>query len=309
MSVREGSCAPHHDLDEAIWRTIAYAGLFQYPLRPSELRRRLVDVAAGEPQLLARLFAPNLRPQIALRDGFVFPTGCEAWVDLRRARGERTDRLLARHDRALRALARVPFVRMVALSGACAHGNASDDDVDVFLITRPARAWAVTLFLMIASKLAGLRRSLCINYIVAEDGLALPERDRFTAAELVGLRPLAGRAVYRRFVRANDWIAPLHPNFCDSFETDSAAVPEDIGAPRLEAVLDGLGAGLFERLARRVLEPYLRRRLHGPGVALSSSRLKLHAYDHRPSVGQALDAALAPPPAVDEEALRGVLRA
>jgi hypothetical protein len=309
MSVREGSCAPHHDLDQAIWRTIAYASLFQYPLRPAELQRRLVDVAAGESQLLARLFSPSLRPQIALRDGFVFPMGCEAWVDLRRARHERTDRLLAQHDRALRTLAHVPFVRMVALSGACAHGNASDDDVDVFLITHPARAWAVTLFLMIASKLAGLRRSLCINYILAEDGMALPERDRFTAAEIVGLRPLAGRGVYHRFVRANDWIAPLHPNFWESYEANSAAVHTAVGAPRIEAVLDGLGAGLFERLARRALEPYLRRRLHGPGVALSASRLKLHAYDHRPSVGRALDAALAPPAAVDEEALRGVLRA
>jgi hypothetical protein len=308
MSVRDISCAPQLGLDDAIWRTIAYAGLFQYPLQLSEVQRRLIDVAASEPQIAARLLAPDLRLRIARRDGFVMPAGCEEWVEKRRVRGARTEQLLARHETALRALSRVPFVRMVALSGACAHGNAADDDVDVFLITGASRIWAVLLFLMTACKLVGLRRSLCINYVVAEDGLALPEHDRFTASELVGLRPLAGRDVYRRFVAANDWIAPLHPNFFARYDADSEPVRATAGAPRLEALLDPV-AGLFERAARRLLEPYLRRRLHGPGVDLSSWRLKLHASDHRPTVSEAYAVATTPSVETDDETLTGVLRA
>jgi hypothetical protein len=306
--MRDASCAPPHVLDDAIWRTIAYAGLFQYPLRPAELERRLIDAAASEAQILARLRSPGLKSRVDECDGFVLPIGCEAWVDLRRARAVRTERLLEQHARALRLLAQTPFVRMVALSGACAHGNATDDDVDVFLVTAPARLWAVTSFLMIVSKLAGLRRSLCVNYVVAEDGLALPERDRYTAAELVGLRPLAGRDVYRQLVRANAWAAPMHPNFYAAYERDSESVPVAVGSRGIERRLDRLGDAL-EYAARRVLEPYLRRRIHGAGVDLSSSRLKLHACDYRPSVSQAFAAAVAPTAAEAEPEPVGALRA
>jgi hypothetical protein len=287
------------DLDDAIWKTIAYAGLFQYPLRLDELCRRLMDVEATEQQIAACLGGASLASRVRFDGGFIHPRGSEDWILRRQSRGEHTRRLLARHDRALTALAAFPFVRMVALSGACAHGNATDDDVDVFLVTCRARLWLTTLLLMAASKAAGLRRSLCINYIVAEDGLALPERDRFTAAEIVALQPLAGRTVYRRFVEANRWGAPLHPNFFKAYAAESERVAEDVGSPRVEALLDAMGAAGLERLARRALEPYLRRRVIGDGVALTDQRLKLHGHDHRPSVSRAFDAEVgpsAPPP-------------
>jgi hypothetical protein len=209
---------------------------------------------------------------------------------------ERSRRLVAAHARALGAVAAFPFVRMVALSGACAHGNAADDDVDVFVITRHGRAWTVTLLLMIASKLAGLRRTLCVNYVLAEDGLALPEHDSFTASELVALQPLAGRETYRRFVQANAWVAPLHPNFFAGHERESEGVWARAGAARLERVADVLGIGLFERAARWLLEPYLRRRVRGAGVDLTARRLKLHGRDHRGPVTRAFAEAQAERP-------------
>jgi len=278
---------PDTVLDEAIWRTLAYAGLFQYPLRLEELCQRLMDVEAGEARVADRLAAAPLRGRLALRDGFFMPAGCEEWADLRRTRAQRTDQLLADHRRALAVVAHFPFVRLAALSGACAHGNATDDDVDVFLVTRRGRPWMVTLLLMIASKLAGLRRSLCVNYVVSEEGLALPEHDRFTAAEITALRPLAGRETYRRFIGANPWAAAYQPNFFAAYGRDPSRVPERAGSPRLEALLNAVGGDRLETLARRVLEPYLRRRLPGAGVDLSDRRLKLHGHDHRPVVSRA----------------------
>ena len=290
MSLREGavSAPADPDLDDAIWRTLAYAGLFQYPLRLSELHRRLMDVRASERQIAARLAGPRLRRRIGRRRGFLTPLGCESWITRRAARAEHTARLLARHRRALAWITRFPFVRLLALSGACAHGNAADHDVDVFLVTRARRAWTVALLLMIVSKLAGWRRSLCVNYVLAEDGLALPEHDRFTAAEMVGLKPLAGRETYRRLIAANAWVAALYPNFFAAHTAYSEHVPKAVGAPRWERLLDGV-AGVVEPLARAVLGAYLRRRLTGAGVALNRHRLKLHARDHRGPVSRAFD--------------------
>ena len=290
MPLREGSTPPAAAaLDDAIWRTIAYAGLFQYPLRVAELQRRLMDVAADGDEIAARLRAPGLRGRVVRRAGFLAPRGGQGWIDVRRTRARHTARLLADHAGALRLIARVPFVRLAAVSGACAHGNAADDDVDLLIVTRAGRAWTVALLLMIASKLAGLRRSLCVNYVLAEDGLALPERDRFTASEIVALRPLAGRETYRRLIAENGWVAALHPNFVAGHVAESEHVPRDAGMSRLERLLDVMGASVLESAARACLEPYLRARLRGPGVVLSAQRLKLHTRDHRAPVSEAFE--------------------
>jgi hypothetical protein len=281
------------ELDGAILRTVTYASLFQFPLSVVELERSLIDVSAGSPLIEERLRRPYLRQRLEVTDGFVHPKGRREWIALRDARGQHTERLLRRHLWLLHLLGRFPFVRSVALSGACAHGNATDDDVDVFLIVRSGRAWAVCLALMLLCKLAGVRRTLCLNYIVDEDALALPENDVFTAFEIVGLKPLAGRDAYTRFVAANSWVADRFPNFFAGYRIRAAAVPEVPALGWRERLLDLGPAPVLEAVSRRLLGARLRRKTYGrPGVVLSPHRLKLHTLDHAPAVLDAFHRAL-----------------
>jgi len=291
----DGRAAPvsAEALDRAVLRTVTYAGLFRYPLTLRQLHRGLMDVAVDLPTLCARLEERPLRERVVQTEGFVHPAGCEDWVALRGSRGRHTEGLLARHGAALRLLAGFPFVRLVALSGGCAYGNAVDDDVDVFLVVRGGRAWAAGLALMLLSRLLGVRRTLCLNYIVDEEALALPESDLFTATEVVGLRPLAGRAAYRRFVAANPWVARCYPNFFAAYEEESAALPETRCPGWVEALLDLAPAPLIERASRLALGAYLRWKARGhAGVALSPHRLKLHIRDHGPGLRAAFDVAV-----------------
>jgi hypothetical protein len=279
--------------DRAILRTLVYASLFQAPQTLSELHRSLLDVPLSRRALAARLRGPFLRERLRLTAGLLHLRGREDWVALRRARRRHSRELLARHGRLLGGLARFPFVRLVALSGACAWQNASDEDVDVFLVVKRGRAWFVALALMLLAKALGVRRTLCLNYIVDEGHLKVPEQDLFTAAEIVGLRPLAGEATYRSFVEANRALMSRHPNFLSLYPArcrDLAAA----GAPRwLESLLELGPAPLLEASARLVLGLRLRVRLgRSPGVDLSRHRLKLHAPDHRPRVAEAFAAAL-----------------
>jgi glycosyltransferase involved in cell wall biosynthesis len=284
---------PTQDADRAIVRTVTYAGLFQAPLTVERLHRTLMDVRLDLESLRRRLEAPALRDAVALTDGLVHPRGREEWVELRRQRQQRTRELIERHRFGLQGLARFPFVRLVALSGACAHDNAADDDVDVFLIVKRDRAWCVCLSLMVLSKLLGWRRSFCLNYIVDEQAVQIPETDLFTASEIVGMKPLAGRSAYRRLVGANAWIAARFPNFYAGHVADSQDVPEVRPPAWLERILE-LGPGqLLEALSNRILGAYLRARTRGrPGVSLSPHRLKLHALDHGPRLIAAFALAL-----------------
>jgi hypothetical protein len=272
------------EVDRAILRTVLYASLFQSPLTVAELHRALMDVGVDRLEIRSRLRRGFLRDRLECTGEYVYPRGRETWLDMRRERKLRTSDLLDAHRPLLRAVAGFPFVRLLALSGGCAHDNATDSDVDVFLVVRRGRAWAVCLALMLLSKALGRRRTLCVNYLVDEDGLALPERDLFTAAEIVGLRPLAGGPAYVRFVEANAWVAERFPNFF-WMRRDIARV-SPAGAPRwLEAALDLGLAPLLEGLARRLLGARFRRKWDGAaGVVLSPHRLKLHPIDHGPGL-------------------------
>ena len=272
------------EVDRAILRTVLYAALFQAPLTVSQLHRSLMDVGVDRIEIRSRLRRSYLRERLECRGENVYLRGREACLDLHRERRRRTRELLETHRPLLQMVARLPFVRLVAVSGACAHDNATDGNVDLFLVVRRGRAWSVCLAVMILARALGRARTLGLNYIVDEDGLALPEHDLFTAAEIVGLRPLAGGPSYLRFVEANAWVAERFPNFF-WMRRDAAQVPP-AGAPRwLEAALElGLQSTL-EALCRRVLGARFRRRWDGSsGVVLSPQRLKLHPVDHAPGL-------------------------
>jgi hypothetical protein len=271
------------EVDRAILRTVLYAALFQAPLTVSQLHRALMDVGVDRIEIRGRLRRSYLRERVEQTGEHVYLRGREGCLDLHRERRRRTAELLDAHRSLLRLIARFPFVRLVALSGACAHDNATDSNVDLFLVVRRGRAWSVLLALLVLIGALGRRRTLCLNYVVDEDGLGLPERDLFTAAEIVGLRPLAGRPGYLQFIEANAWVAERYPNFF-WMRRDSAPLPP-AGAPRwLERVLD-LGAPALEALSRRVMGARFRRNWDGSsGVVLSAQRLKLHPVDHAPGL-------------------------
>jgi hypothetical protein len=272
------------DAARAVVRTVAYAALFQAPLTRERLHRTLMDVRLGPRALDDALADPWVRARVEASGDLVFPRGRGEWMDARRTRREVTERLLRRHRQALAVVARCPFVRLVGLSGGCAHDNATDGDVDVFLVTRRGRAWAVYLALIVASRLLRVRRTLCINYVVDESELAFAERDVFTGSELVGLRPLAGQEAYHRLVQANDWVAEWFPNFFhDRHAADAGGVPAAGGPRWVERVLDLGAAQALQRLSRRILGARLRRKARGAaGLSLGEGRLKLHLVDHRP---------------------------
>lgn len=272
------------EIDRAILRTVLYASLFQAPLTLTQLHRALMDVGVDRAEIRSRLGRAYLSERLEFTGEHVYPYGRGAFVDLQRERHRRSAELLAERRWLLGVVARLPFVRLLALSGACAHDNATVADVDAFLIVRRGRAWAVLLAVMLLNKIAGSARSLSVNDIVDEDGLGLPEHDLFTAAEIVGMRPLAGRAAYLDFVEANAWVAERFPNFF-WMRRDAPRLPA-AGAPRwIERLLDLGPAAAVEALARRVLGARLRRAWDGfSGVVLSPERLKLHPLDHGPGL-------------------------
>jgi hypothetical protein len=179
--------------------------------------------------------------------------------------------------------------------------------VDQFVFTARERAWAVALIMFLTMKLLGRRRTICLNYFLAEDRLALAERDAFTASQIASLKPVAGRAFLYRLVRANEWGASFFPNFWERYRSLVAPTRDEPEAGSLfwEAILSLGGGFLLERVGRIVLGAHLQRQLRaspsGSSVKLEPGVLKLHFKDHGPELSRQMHATV--PPLLGEEEL------
>ncbi|HJS73406.1 MAG TPA: glycosyltransferase, partial [Vicinamibacteria bacterium] len=284
---------------QAVVDTVAYGAVFECPMTLSEIHRSLMGVSLSRDEVSRLLRShPIVRESVDAEPPYHYLKGQRTSIDARREASRRTRELVAREAFALDVVRRAPFVRMVAFSGATAHENTRDEDIDLFVVTARERTWAVAFLLLSAMKLLGRRRTICLNYFLSEDHLALAERDPFTASQIVSLKPLTGKGVFYRLVRENEWGASFFPNFWERYR---ALVPPSVREPASgaffwEALLSFGGGYLLERVGRFVLGSYLRRRLEGcrPGasVKLEPGVIKLHFKDHGADLSRRIEGLL-----------------
>ena len=201
-------------LDQAILQTIAYADIFNYPLTLPELERYLMGIAASDAEVSESVCKLLQIGMISVSDGLYTLARREHLVALRRQRSINASKLWPPAIRFGLWIARLPFVRMVAVTGALAVNNVtSKADIDYLLVTEPGRLW-ISRFLVIAVvRLAALSGvTLCPNYIISENALVFEEQNIYTAHDLIQMVPLAGWDAYNRLCAANRWINGYLPN-------------------------------------------------------------------------------------------------
>ncbi len=201
--------------ERAILQTLLYSDLFDYPLTPDEVARYLIGVPGTADQVRACLTRTRyLAGRIIELDGYLALRGRDSLIARRHAQAATSDRLWRRARRFVRVLRLLPFVRMIAITGALSMNNSgAGDDIDVLIVTAPDRVWltrALAVALVYAGKLAG--DTLCPNYVISEKALALDRHTLFVAHEFAQMVPVYGAAVYDRMCAANGWITALLPN-------------------------------------------------------------------------------------------------
>ena len=275
-------------LDVAIVSAVLYASLFDYPLTLPELRRSLTMPASRDVLECHLANSAFLRSRVTRIEGFVVPAGRGQLVAVRRRREARSRAFLATHASTLRLLCSLPFTRLVAISGSLAHLNADDAaDLDLFVVAADGHVWTVAVLMIALARLLGRRRVVCVNYILGRSALALEQPDWFTASQVIGLRPVDGRAVFEALLDANPFVRRWFPN------AEPASTFPHLPAGRAairqmaERVLGPVDTWL-ERTCRWIYERHLRHReatWPSPGqVRLSADVLKLHTRSHRESI-------------------------
>ena len=196
-------------------KTLLYSDLFDYPLTPEEVAHYLIGVPSTADEVRACLARTRcLAGRIVEMDGYLALRGREGLIARRLDRAATSDRLWRHARRFVRVLRLLPFVRMIAITGALSMNNSgAGDDIDVLIVTAPDRVWLTRAFavaLVYAGKLCG--DTLCPNYVISERALVLERHTLFVAHEFVQMVPVYGREVYDRMCAANGWIQTMLPN-------------------------------------------------------------------------------------------------
>ncbi len=278
----------------AFLRSVIYASLFDYPLTLAQVHATLAGVTA-DAAAMATWWRDSalLQATVEHRDGWYFPAGRADLLETRARREALSRALLDRDQKMLRLVARMPFVRMVALSGSLAHLNAEQSaDLDLFVITAPGRVWSVTLAVLVIARLLGWRKRLCLNYVISERAMPIEPADLFSANQIIHLRPVKGHDVFARFLDANPFVTGIYPNFAAGADLPGT---QDPGPRALERALAPV-APLAERLARAIYRGHLQARaarwISRDQVRLDDECLKLHTTSHRASTLARFDAAV-----------------
>lgn len=199
-------------IQRSILKALIYADLFNYPLSPDEILRYLTVPASRE--MVNRTLEQGVRDGLVDRaNGYVTLPGRVDLVPLRERRATVARTKWAAARRYSRSIARIPFVRMVAVTGTLAVANVEpEDDIDLFIVTAPDRLWlarACVILVVRAAAVAG--HEVCPNYFVSERELVLSDHSFFGAREMSQMVPLYGAGVYHQLRQLNDWVADYLP--------------------------------------------------------------------------------------------------
>lgn len=292
--------AQSSSLEQAVLRAVTYASLFQFPLTLAELRRTVVGHTIDDLGLI-NLYRSSqfLQDRLDHRRGYFLPVGCDDWIAERSVREVRSLRFIHRHERFLDALCALPGISLLSVSGSLAHLNATADaDLDLFIVTKGARVWSVTLAVVVLAKLMRVRKSVCANFVVADTDLAVEPQDEFCANQIIHLRPITGSDTYRRFLEANPFVRAIYPNF-DPREKTRWPFRPAAWTPRVKRALEltlAIPSGVIEWTCRLTYGWYLRRRVKrwaSPDqVRLTRTQLKLHGNSHRRAIHDQLSDAV-----------------
>jgi hypothetical protein len=187
----------------------------------------------------------------------------------------------------------IPGMRFIGVTGSVSmEGACAGDDIDLLVITATGQLWSTRALLLAWLSALRVKRAddghaehpdkACVNVLLSEDDLTLPDHNLFIAHEICQMLPLLGRETYGRFLDANLWVSEFLPQW-------QPAVSRWVDRPALHAVRRAAEAAL-PGCARRKLEQWMGQRQlasiqrkhargHNSNVKLTTTQLRFHPDD------------------------------
>jgi hypothetical protein len=277
-------------LEEAVFYAIVYADIYDYPLTLLEITRYLVGQSASRDRVAGALGVLQQAGYIRRQKDYFMLAERTGLAARRLRRAEVAETMWPRALAYGRAIARMPFVRMVAITGALPSGNVElGDDIDYLMITEPGRLWLTRLLIiqLVVKPAARHGDEVCPNYFLSERALTLQERDLFHAYELAQMVPIYGLPWYQRLRKANAWADQFLPNAVEPPRVELVSEVKRRALP--EALLSTRPVAWLERKEMARMQTKLTREA-STEVEVTPDRCKGHVGGHGHLAGEAFAA-------------------
>lgn len=213
-------------MEKAILKTLIYADIFDYPMLPHEIHKWLIEKEASIEQVEKTLKKLVKSKKIILKDGVYFFKKRSELIQKRQIREKISQKYYGKAQWIGKLFRIIPWIQLMGISGSLAMRNAEkNDDIDLFVITRPERVWLTRIFCALILELLGERRSrgasekesagkACLNLLISEDALLQQRQDLYIAHEILQMKVLWERKnTYQKFLESNQWTNKFLPNW------------------------------------------------------------------------------------------------
>ncbi|MGD8997107.1 MAG: hypothetical protein PVH80_03290 [Anaerolineae bacterium] len=282
-------------LGKAIVCTVAYADVFDYPLSAAQIHRYLLGMATDSDSVNQALQTDHwVGERLEHRAGCYTLRKRANLVELRQRRAMVATQMWPQAARYAQAIARLPFVRLVALTGALTMDNVDPgDDFDFLIVTEAGRLWLARAIVigMIVKPASRQGNEVCPNYLVAEHALAFPEQNLYVAHELSQMVPLAGFDLYQQIRERNRWTRRFLPNAAGPPRRgDASATTTALRRSPLEVALrTPVGAALEHWERGRKMRRFERLKQGQTSASFDVDRCKGHFESNQEHVLEAFD--------------------
>ncbi len=284
-------------IKEAIYQTIVFFDIFDYPLTDWEIWRYLpIKISFLKVREVLQIRDKN---RLSKQGAYYFLLGREKIIQKRNHRYNYTQRKIKRALRISRIFRFIPWIEMIAIGNIIGSHNLKDDsDIDFFIITKKNRIWISRFFTTLIAKLLllrprvnNVRDKICLSFYLSEDNLDLqklhlPEKkDWYFIYWLSGLVPIYERNNnYQKLIDHNQWLLKFLPNWqvmqvvdCYTISPLRSWVYRDI----VDFFLGGLET-VVKKMQLRILPNDLRLLMNqDTRVVINDRILKLHVTDRR----------------------------
>jgi len=203
------------EIEENILSALAYFDLFSYPLNRGEIylflpvKCEMNNFNYALNRLVNEQHIYRFEKFYSLRNDY-------SLIERRNKGNKHAAELMITARRVCSLLAKFPYVRGIGISGSLSKNFAdAEADIDLFIITAKNRLWVARTFMHAFKKLTFLfnkQHYFCMNYYIDEQNLQIPEKNIYTATEVVTLIPLQGDVQFVDFFAANAWSRLFLPN-------------------------------------------------------------------------------------------------
>ena len=268
--------------------TLLYFSIFNYPLKLSEVISFLGKSNPSELSVQSNLNELYNQGLICFEDGYYFVENKNKELVKRRKTGNsKAQFAMQKAYRFSRLMSWFPYVKCVCLSGSLSKAYMDESgDIDYFIITKPERLWIVRTLLIAYKKifLLNSRKYFCVNYFIDTKNLEIPDKNIFTATELLTLVPMYNGYIYKRLIDENKWANDFLPNHQPSGYDFAKEEKNNLFKRSIEFLLNGkLGGALYTFFMKVTLKRWRAKFGHfTPETFENSMRTRKYVSKHHP---------------------------